>query len=126
MELNAYFKSVIDQDTCAVVICDIRHTIIYMNDAAVKNYEKYGGLDILGRSILHCHNPKSCGVIQKVVDWFSMDVNHNKVHTFYNEKQKKDVYMIALRDDEKNLIGYYEKHEFRNRDMSDFYVMDKM
>lgn len=32
--------------------------------------------------------------------------------------------MVALRDDEKNLIGYYEKHEYRNRDMSDFYVFD--
>ena len=28
-------------------------------------------------------------------------------------KQNKDVYMVALRD-EGNLIGYYEKHEYRN------------
>ena len=30
-----------------------------------------------------------------------------------NEKQNKDVYMVALRDVGK-LIGYYEKHEYRN------------
>lgn len=124
MEMNNYFKSMVEQDKCAVVICDLEHTIIYMNPAAVKNYEKYGGESILGKSLLHCHNPHSCEMIIKVVDWFKKDVSNNIVHTFFNEKQNKDVYMVALRDDEKNLIGYYEKHEYRNRDMSDFYVFD--
>ena len=32
---------------------------------------------------------------------------------FVNEKQNKDVYMFAPRDEGK-LIGYYEKHEYRN------------
>lgn len=27
-DLNAYFKSVIDQDTASVVLCDLQHTII--------------------------------------------------------------------------------------------------
>ncbi len=35
------------------------------------------------------------------------------VYTFRNEKEKKDVYMVALRDDDGGLIGYYEKHEYR-------------
>ena len=34
-DLNAYFKSIIDQDREAVVICDLNHIIIYMNPAAV-------------------------------------------------------------------------------------------
>ena len=114
----------VEQDKCAVVICDLEHTIIYMNPAAVKNYEKYGGESIVGKSLLYCHNPHSCEMIIKVVDWFKKDISNNIVHTFFNEKQNKDVYMVALRDDEKNLIGYYEKHEYRNRDMSDFYVFD--
>jgi hypothetical protein len=29
--------------------------------------------------------------------------------------------MIALRDGKGNLIGYYEKHEYRNRDITPFY-----
>ena len=51
--------------------------------------------------------------IQQVVDWFAADESHNIVYTFHNEKQNKDVYMVALRDEGK-LIGYYEKHEYRN------------
>ena len=34
MELGAYFKSIIDQDRAAVVICSLDHKIIYMNPAA--------------------------------------------------------------------------------------------
>lgn len=36
--LHQMFKSVIDQDRAAVVICDTEHTIVYMNPAAVQNY----------------------------------------------------------------------------------------
>ena len=51
-----YFKSIIDQDRCAVVICNLDHRIIYMNPAAVINYEKYGGEALVGQNLLNCHN----------------------------------------------------------------------
>lgn len=122
--MNEYFKSIIDQDKAAVVICDLEHIIIYMNPAAVVNYSKWGGDALVGKSLLDCHNEHSVEKIKKVVGWFAKSENNNHVHTFFNEKQKKDVYMVALRDEEKNLIGYYEKHEFRTRDESPFYDMD--
>ena len=34
VELTPFFKSVVDQDRAAVVLCDLEHTIIYMNPAA--------------------------------------------------------------------------------------------
>ena len=37
---NNYFKSVIDADEAPVVICDLSHTVVYMNPTAVKRYEK--------------------------------------------------------------------------------------
>ena len=43
-----------------------------------------------------------------------------KLSTFYNEKQNKDVYMVALRENGK-LIGYYEKHEYRNKECMECY-----
>lgn len=52
----SFYKSIIDQDRCAVVICNLKHEIIYMNPAAVLNYEKWGGDKLLGRSLLGCHN----------------------------------------------------------------------
>ena len=69
---------------------------------------------------MDCHNPESREKIQQVVDWFKADENHNIVYTFHNEKQNKDVYMVALRY-EGELIGYYEKHEYRNRETMNLY-----
>ena len=37
------------------------------------------------------------------------------------KKQKKDIYMVALRDENGQLIGYYEKHEYRNPEMAKMY-----
>ncbi len=108
-----YYKSIVDQDRASIVICDLKHEIIYMNPAAIANYAKRGGDKLIGRSILECHNPESNEKIKQVVAWFAADESHNLVYTFYNEKQNKDVYMVALRDNGK-LIGYYEKHEYRN------------
>ena len=56
--------------------------------------------------------------------WFQESTEHNRVYTFRNEKENKDVYMIALRDDAGNLIGYYEKHEYRNVEKGKRYQLD--
>lgn len=113
MELNAFFKSVLDQDRAAVVLCDLQHTIVYMNPAAVARYADRGGAGLLGQSLLACHNDRSNAIIQKVVDWFAADQGHNLIYTYRNAKENKDVYMVALRDGDGTLIGYYEKHEYR-------------
>ncbi|MCM1023095.1 MAG: PAS domain-containing protein [Prevotella sp.] len=123
MELSAFFKSVIDMDTSAVVICDLSHTIVYMNPAAAERYSKRGGYELVGKSLLNCHGKSGNERILQVVDWFGKCPENNRVYTFYNEKENKDVYMIALRDGDGALIGYYEKHEYRNRETAGFYEM---
>ena len=57
--LSPYFKSIVDQDRLSIVICDLEHTIIYMNPAAIKDYHKYGGAVLIGKSLLNCHNADS-------------------------------------------------------------------
>lgn len=114
MELSSFFKSVLEQDRSAIVLCDLQHTIVYMNPAAVRRYAKSGGAALVGRSLLSCHNAESGAMIEKVVAWFAADKNHNLIYTYRNVKENKDVYMVALRDDGGALIGYYEKHEYRS------------
>ena len=119
--LNTMFKSVLEQDRAAVVLCDLNHTIVYMKPAAQKNYAKYGGEALVGKSLLNCHNPHSVDMIKKIVDWFAQSVDNNMIYTSRNEKQNKDIYMVALRDEEQKLIGYYEKHEFREIESAEVY-----
>ena len=114
MDLTPFFKSVLEQDRSAVVLCDLDHTIIYMNPAAGNRYAKYGGMALVGKSLLDCHSPHANEMIRKVVEWFGESQTHNLIYTFRNEKENKDVYMVALRDDDGKLIGYYEKHEYRD------------
>ncbi|MDE6727878.1 MAG: PAS domain-containing protein [Oscillospiraceae bacterium] len=114
MDITQFFKSVLEQDVAPIVICDLDHTIIYMNPAAKARYQKHG--ELTGTSLLNCHNADSNEKIRRVVEWFAADKSHNKVYTFRNDKEEKDVYMIALRDDNGGLIGYYEKHEYRTNE----------
>ncbi|MBR6911357.1 MAG: PAS domain-containing protein [Candidatus Methanomethylophilaceae archaeon] len=120
-ELSKLFKSIVDQGRAPVVVCDTMHIVVYMNPAAIEAYKDDGGSKIIGTHIFDCHSERANEMIRKVVDWFAADKGNNSVHTFYNSRQNKDVYMVALRDDDGELIGYYEKHEYRNKDDTPFY-----
>ena len=75
----------------------------------------------MGTSLLDCHNERSNEMIKRIAEWFGKSRENNLVYTFHNEKENKDVYMAALRDDNGELIGYYEKHEYRNRETMKMY-----
>lgn len=117
--LAPYFKSIVEQDRCAVVICNLRHEIIYMNKAARERYKKHG--ELVGTSIFDCHNAESNAKIREVVEWFAKSSDNNFVFTYHNDRENKDVYMVALRGEDDELIGYYEKHEFRNPETMKLY-----
>lgn len=122
-DVNEVYKAVLEADRAAVVICDTAHTIIYMNPTAIKRYDKWGGTELIGKSLLDCHNEHSREMIKKVVGWFLESPENNLVYTYHNEKENKDVYMVALRSASGDLIGYYEKHEYRDRETMKMYDM---
>ena len=107
MKVDVFLKSVLDADTAPIVICDLEHTVVYMNPASILRYH----IDLTGK-------------IDRVVAWFAESKDNNIVFTSRNDKENKDVYMVALRDEGGTLIGYYEKHEYRNRETKELYQMD--
>lgn len=125
MKLYPYLKSILEEDRCAVVICNLKHEIIYMNPGAKEQYVKWGGGELLGRNLLECHNDASREMIRKVVEWFQESGDHNRIYTSHNKKKNKDVYMVALREEDGTLIGYYEKHEYRNVETEPPYDFEK-
>lgn len=125
MMLNEMFKSVLDMERSAVVLCNLNHEIVYMNPAAVKRYENRGGAELLGKSLLNCHNEASNRIINEVIEWFGKSPENNMIYTYKNVKENKDVYMVALRDEGQKLIGYYEKHEYRNAETVGLYDFSK-
>ena len=119
--LNKLFKSILDQDLAPVVVCDIDDIIVYMNPSAIERYHK----DLTGKSIKDCHPTSANEMIDKVVAWFCESKDNNIIYTYRNDEENKDVYMVALRDDDGKLIGYYEKHEYRNRETVGLYDFKK-
>ncbi len=117
MDVSKFFKSIIDQDAAPIVVCDLEHTVVYMNPASIKRYH----VDLTGKSLKACHNADSNAKIDRVVTHFSESKENNIVYTSRNDKENKDVYMVALRDDNGELIGYYEKHEYRGRETEPLY-----
>ena len=115
--MEQLFKSILDQDKAPIVVCDMESTVLYMNPSAITRYK----MDLTGRNVKSCHPAAACEKIDKVLQWFRKDRNNNIVYTFRNNEENKDVYMVALRDDSGNLIGYYEKHEYRNRETMSLY-----
>lgn len=115
-----FFKSILDQDKAPVVVCNMHSTVIYMNPAAIKRYH----CDLTGKNLKNCHTPAANEKIDRVLEWFSKSSENNIVYTFRNDKENKDVYMVALRDEEGTLIGYYEKHEYRNHETAKLYNLE--
>lgn len=115
--MKDYFKSIIDQDDAPIVVCDLDSTIIYMNPASIARYHA----DLTGKNLKSCHNSDSNTKIDRVLAWFGQSQDHNLVYTSRNEKENKDVYMVALRDCNGKLIGYYEKHAYRNKETAPLY-----
>lgn len=89
IDLNEVYKSVLEADKAAVVICDLDHKIIYMNPASICRYEKWGGKDLMGKSLLDCHNEKSREMIIKVLEWFKASKDNNIVYTSHNSTMGK-------------------------------------
>ena len=116
--LHSLFKSMIDQDRAPVVLCDLSSVIVYMNPAAIAMYHG----DLTGTDLGKCHNAESNRKIERVLAWFGESAENNCIHTVYSQARQTDIYMVALRDENGVLIGYYEKHESRVKDDTPFYA----
>ena len=51
----------------AVTVCDRDGIILFMNEKACKSFEKYGGKDLIGKSLFDCHNKNSCRIIRELL-----------------------------------------------------------
>ena len=119
--MEQLFKSILDQDRAPIVVCDMESAVVYMNPSAIARYKR----DLTGRNLKKCHPAEANEKIDRVLEWFAQSIENNIVYTFRNDEENKDVYMVALRDQNGKLIGYYEKHEYRNRETAELYDFER-
>jgi DUF438 domain-containing protein len=84
---------------------DTEHIIRYMNKAAISHYEK--GEKLLGTNVLDCHNETSQKIILEIFEKMKNGLDEEMI----TDNEKHRIYMRAVRDDDGNLLGYYERYE---------------
>ena len=72
---------------CAITVCDLEGTILYMNNKAQQTFEKWGGKELIGRNLFDCHKPSSAEKIRQLMA-------NNETNTYTVEKKglKKLIY----------------------------------
>ena len=124
MELYDYLLGLINAKPAPVVICDLNYRIIFMNDHAKKAYAKYGGENLMGQ-LLYNH----CGLeaktkIDMIIEWFKENKDRNSIFGYHDNEQNTDIYIVAIRDKNKDLIGFTSMHELRTPDSTPEYQLD--
>lgn len=124
MELVDFFKGVIETSKSPIVICDMDYRIVYINSEAEAFFKRQNKNIKTGVSVRIYFNEETLSKIDMSVEWFKEDVNNNKVFSYHIDEGNQDVYIRAIRDDEKNLIGFFNYHEFRDPEIGKQYDVD--
>lgn len=124
MEIDKYLRAFVETDMNQIVICDTNHIIVYMNKVAIEKFSDLGGADLIGKSLMQYLGVETQSRIEAIVSWFSESPDNNWVYTYRNEASQTDMYAVALRDENDNLIGYYEKRRSTFPETEELYHMD--
>ena len=95
-----------------------------MTKRAIKYYEEQGLLKVSKDSNgYRNYSKQDLETLRAVSIYRKLGISISDIKKLL-EKENKDIYMVALRDDDGNLIGYYEKHEYRNKETNQLYDFD--
>ena len=75
-------KTWADEMDVRVTVCDLDAVIVYMNEASVEGFQKYGGAELLGKSLFDCHLPVSQEKIMEMLE-------HPRVNTYLIKKNQE-------------------------------------
>jgi hypothetical protein len=88
-----------------LLFADTAHVVRYMNRAAIAHYS--GGANLLGTSVLACHNEQS----QRVIIDTLAEMHAGLEERLITDDHKHRIFMRAVRDEHGQVLGYYERYE---------------
>jgi transcriptional regulator with PAS, ATPase and Fis domain len=71
----------------AVIVTNAEGELIYMNERAIRNFEKEGGVSLLGSRLSECHSERSNRIIEEMIRTRS-----NNVYTIEKKGKKKLIF----------------------------------
>lgn len=99
--------AILDSLPTPILFADTGHIVRYMNRAARTHYT--GGAQLLGTSLLDCHNERSQQIMVEVLA--AMEAGEEE--RLISEGAEERIYMRAVRAPDGQLLGYYERYEPR-------------
>ncbi len=124
MNTLTFFEGLINSKKSPIVICDIDYKIIFMNTSALKEYEKYGGKDMIGKHLTLFCSTETMSKVDMVIEWFKEDKANNRIFATHKKETNEDIYIIAIRDENESLIGFTSVYECRTPEKAEQYEMD--
>lgn len=102
-ELLSY---ILDAYPYEIIFVDRNHIIQYINKTAK---EQYGNRIHIGQSIFNCHNQESQAKIEAFLQ--RADNGEDEMFEAYNTKTGEREFFVPVRDNDDEVIGYFERHE---------------
>lgn len=101
MEKFEEIVSLINGSQCVLVMADENYIIKFVNEIGAKNYERFGGLAIVGKSLFDCHNENSCEAIKKLYKQFEDKTIRNFIKEVERNGKKKVIVYFPIFNEEK-------------------------
>ncbi len=122
MDMTEFFKGIVDTEEGPIVICDLDYKIIYVNPSAIEYYKKAG--EMTGKHLHTFLDEEMMSKVTMTLEWFKEDEKNNHVFALHDDVNNHDMYMLAIRNAKKKLIGFYGRVESRNPDTSKVFDID--
>ena len=122
MDMTEFFKGIVDTEEGPIVICDLDYKIIYVNPSAIEYYKTAG--EMTGKHLHTFLDDEMMSKVTMTLEWFKEDEKNNHVFALHDDVNNHDMYMLAIRNAKKKLIGFYGRVESRNPDTSKVFDID--
>ncbi len=122
MDMTEFFKGIVDSEEGPVVICNLDYRVIYTNPAADTYYMRVSPLK--GRLLSSVMDEEMMSKVVMSVEWFKEDRKNNKVFALHDKTNNMDMYILAIRKENGELIGFYGRREDRNPDSGKEFDLD--
>ena len=107
MEINEkVLTAILDAYPYEIVFVDRNHVVQWLNKTARR---RYGPRVVIGNSLFNCHNEGTRGKIEEFLR--RADAGENEMFETLNRTTGEREFFVPVRDEEGQVIGYFERHE---------------
>jgi DUF438 domain-containing protein len=107
------YQLILDAIPYPILFVDTSHTIRFLNKKAKYHYyQERGYRDLVGKSLFDCHTELSKEKILPIIEKLK---NHGQEVFLTVNVRNERVYVAPVRDDQGELVGYFERFELNRQ-----------